>query len=391
MNQLLQQNDDIQENQINNNQDLDQLQQQNEDEDQIQSINQNQQQDENEGLDQVHNDQDLQQIQEESQQNSQKQDENVETKRIKTQGEIETTTQRKDQNRQLETEKQQRIKTTTEKTFKTLEQIYNKGNTYSFLHLRTAQQFDTKIVHDQLNKSHAKQQYTFPKAQRFSKPKQSYCSIQFYDSQIQTQLNKRAAALGYGSKSDFTRRDKYIPGPTDYNIKLQPKPGVKFAYGRDEMLSKGLHGRPNTNPAPNLYQVKDIITTFKYSMGIRTSAKHIYLESTTPAPDRYNIGGFSSKGNCFIGKYKSSGAPVISPSTAQSQRVKRVPGPGTYDPPGDIGDPRNYLPSQYSTRSGFRFGYQERQTQEIKNKQFPGPGTYQLPSEFGDFEYPPSF
>ncbi|CAD8083679.1 unnamed protein product [Paramecium sonneborni] len=304
---------------------------------------------------------------------------------------METTTQRKDQYKRSETEKQQRIKTTTERTFKTFEQIYNKRNTGSLMHLRTAEQFDTKIIHDQLNRSHAKQQYTFSKAQRFSKSKESYCSIQFYDSQIQTQLNKRSAALGYGNKSDFTKKDKYIPGPTDYNIKLQPKQGVKFAFGRDEMLSKGVHGRTNTNPAPNLYQVKDIITTFKYSMGERTSAKHIYLESTTPAPGRYNIGGFSQKGNYFIGRYKSSGAPVISPNTAQSQRIKRIPGPGTYDPPGDIGDPRNYLPSQYSTRSGFRFGYQERQTQEIKNKQFPGPGTYQLPSEFGDFEYPPSF
>lgn len=39
----------------------------------------------------------------------------------------------------------------------------------------------------------------------------------------------------------------------------------------------------------------------------------IYIESTTPAPGKYNIGGFSTKGNYFIGKYKSSGAPVIAP------------------------------------------------------------------------------
>ncbi|CAD8073233.1 unnamed protein product [Paramecium sonneborni] len=389
MNQLLNLEEN-QQNQMENSQNQVDLQQQNEAEDQQQIKQQNQLQDENADIDQSKNKQDEQKMQELNEQNSQKQDDEGETKRKATQGEMETATQRKDQNRRLETEKQQPIKTTTERTFKTLEQIYNKRNTNSLLHLRTAEQFDTKIVHDQLNRSHAKQQYTFSKAQRFQKPKESYCSMQFYDSQIQTQLNKRSAALGFGSKSDFTKKDKYIPGPTDYNIKLQPKPGVKFAFGRDEMLSKGLHGRPNTNPAPNLYQVKDIITTLKYSMGERTLAKHIYLESTTPAPGRYNVGGFSQKGNYFICKYKSSGAPVISPSTAQSQRLKKIPGPGTYDPPGDIGDPRNYLPSQYSTRSGFRFGYQERQTQEIKNKQFPGPGTYQLPSEFGDFEYPPS-
>jgi hypothetical protein len=36
---------------------------------------------------------------------------------------------------------------------------------------------------------------------------------------------------------------------------------------------------------------------------------------------------------------------MISPSTAQSTRIKRVPGPGAYDPPGDIGDVRTFLPS----------------------------------------------
>lgn len=36
-------------------------------------------------------------------------------------------------------------------------------------------------------------------------------------------------------------------------------------------------GRPNINPAPNLYEVKDIITTYKYSMGERTNAKRIII------------------------------------------------------------------------------------------------------------------
>ncbi|CAD8161473.1 unnamed protein product [Paramecium pentaurelia] len=305
------------------------------------------------------------------------------------QEDVKVSTQRKELNKKLETEKQQGQKTVSERTFKTLEQVYSKQHTKSLLHFRTSDQFDTKIVHDQINRSHSKQQYTFSKAERFSKAKESYCSIQFYDSQIETQLNKRAAALGYGNKSDFTKKDKYIPGPTDYNFKLPSNPGVKFGYGRDETIIKGIHGRPNKNPAPNLYQVKDIVTTYKYSMGERTSAKHIYLQSTTPAPGRYDVGGLKAKGNYFIGRYKSSGAPIISPSSTIAKRLKRIPGPGTYDPPGDIGDLRTYLPSQYSNRSGFRFGFQERQTQGLKNIQFPGPGTYQLPSEFGDFEYPP--
>jgi len=51
---------------------------------------------------------------------------------------------------------------------------------------------------------------------------------------------------------------------------------------------------------------------------------------------------------------------MISPPSQQSIRVKRVPGPGTYDPPGDIGDRRGYLPSNYSTKMGYRFSGSER-------------------------------
>ena len=43
-------------------------------------------------------------------------------------------------------------------------------------------------------------------------------------------------------------------------MKLPAKPGVKFAFGRDETLMKGIHGRANRNPAPNLYEVKDVVT-----------------------------------------------------------------------------------------------------------------------------------
>jgi hypothetical protein len=76
--------------------------------------------------------------------------------------------------------------------------------------------------------------------------------------------------------------------------------------------------------------------------------------STTPAPGTYDIGGLDSKGIYYIGKYKSSGAAMFSPTSShmfESKRSKRLPGPGTYDPPGGIKDPRNYLPSNYMTSS----------------------------------------
>jgi len=78
------------------------------------------------------------------------------------------------------------------------------------------------------------------------------------------------------------------------------------------------------------------------------------LVSTTPAPGTYDIAGLHPKGVYYLGKYKSSGAAMFSPSSSHmfdSKRPKRIPGPGTYDPPGGIKDPRTFLPSNYQTSS----------------------------------------
>lgn len=131
-------------------------------------------------------------------------------------------------------------------------------------------------------------------------------------------MGTRSAALGFGNKSDFTKHDKYIPGPTAYTISAKAFKGVKFAFGRNETAPMGIHGNKNrkNNPAPNHYMVDGLKKNdLKYSFGERTKAKHIYLESKTPAPGTYNVGGFSRDGACYFSRYRSSGAPVISPAS----------------------------------------------------------------------------
>lgn len=105
----------------------------------------------------------------------------------------------------------------------------------------------------------------------------------------------------------------------------------------------------------------------------------IYLESKTPAPCTYNVGGISKTGVYYNSKFSSSKAPLFSPSSNKSLRFIKTPGPGTYDPPGDIGDFR------LKSSSGFSFGGSERKTIHIRNKVCnyiiflyldPGPGTY---------------
>ena len=79
--------------------------------------------------------------------------------------------------------------------------------------------------------------------------------------------------------------------------------------------------------------------------------------------------------------------------------MPRTPGPGTYDPPGNIKDANEHMPSHYKNQSGWHFNADSRRTQQlphlksnqilITKNEAPGPGSYSLPSEFGDWEYPP--
>ena len=83
------------------------------------------------------------------------------------------------------------------------------------------------------------------------------------------------------------------------------------------------------------------------------------MTSTTPAPGTYNVTGLDPKGNYYVGKYRSSGAAVFSPTSGHlfgSKRLKRYPGPGTYDVIGGINDGRTFLPSQFQASTLGKFG-----------------------------------
>ena len=80
---------------------------------------------------------------------------------------------------------------------------------------------------------------------------------------MRSMLTARGTTLGYGGKSDFTKCDKYIPGPTNYKIRSGfevPKLGGKFAYGREELEKMGPLGYMNQNPGPGTYDPKLIRT-----------------------------------------------------------------------------------------------------------------------------------
>ena len=202
---------------------------------------------------------------------------------------------------------------------------------------------------------------------------------------LQPTFDKRTTTLGIGSKYDFTKNDKWIPGPQAYDLKScfesqkHLGKGVKFAYGRKELQKQGLLGNINKNPGPGSYNPKEVPSTAGYTLHDRTAAPRtikkqfkknidIYLVSKTPAPGAYNIGGIHEKGVYILGKHRNSCASVFSPTSSilnTKVRTPRVPGPGTYDPPGNIKDANEHMPSHYKNQPGWHFNSDLRKTQQF--------------------------
>lgn len=70
-----------------------------------------------------------------------------------------------------------------------------------------------QILNSPANNSTAKMQYSFPKSPRFQYKVQS--NPHFYD--LPSTFDRRAAGIGYGTKSDFTKeKGRGVPSPDTY-------------------------------------------------------------------------------------------------------------------------------------------------------------------------------
>ena len=94
-----------------------------------------------------------------------------------------------------------------------------------------------------MNLSKSKMLYSFPKADRFFYQKKPLCDSIY---NIPDKFSKRKAALGYGTKSDFTKNVAGNPSPNQYNISayidvnLKKKKGYTFGESRHKMNQTGI-------------------------------------------------------------------------------------------------------------------------------------------------------
>ncbi|EGR28685.1 hypothetical protein IMG5_170690 [Ichthyophthirius multifiliis] len=251
-----------------------------------------------------------------------------------------------------------------------------------------------------MNNSHSKQQYTFPRTQRFGGTYKSYCQAGFYT--LGTTLNNRSTGFGKGNKSDFTKMDKNKPGPDRYKVssifdKEQSKQkGIAFKLGRQEIAFRRMN-EYTISPGPGHYEQDDSKQNrlYQYSMGKRTLNQQLISTALdNPGPGTYQVKGLNKSGKYFVSNFSNSKAPVF--SNSQNGRFydlykpKNIPGPGYYEYE-SIKKQGVYYNSKLKSIQGGKFGHNSKQKENNIGIQYPGPGAYRILSEFGDVEFPPVF
>ncbi|KAM3135740.1 hypothetical protein pb186bvf_012137 [Paramecium bursaria] len=223
-----------------------------------------------------------------------------------------------------------------------------------------------------LNQSITKALYSFPKAERFRKPRQSYCQRLCYD--LPSTRSQRTCSLGYGKKIKLDRTSD-APSPQKYDVSssYRNRRGHSFGIGR-EMLY--VSNKDNSQfPGPG--QQVNIYNQFRYPQQT-TMAKVAYsirgklsqnIKNDVPGPGAYDP--LSTLDCRFpLSTYRRPGAVLMRKSIQTSREKNTGPGPGQYE---EINKKQV---------TGTKFFPTYKRDILMKNDS-PGVGKYDLPSEFG--------
>ena len=143
------------------------------------------------------------------------------------------------------------------------------------------------------NKSQAKMLYSFPKATRFTKIK-NICDADFYP--LPDVKDKRAAAIGYGNRSELgfdtksTNRPAFYPVKRDFDVGNENGPHYSFPNSRnayDKVYNPNSQEAEKSNPGPGMYNIKNRLGEGpNYSMGIKCGSES--FDNCSPGPGAYD-------------------------------------------------------------------------------------------------------
>ena len=201
-----------------------------------------------------------------------------------------------------------------------------------------------QISRSPLNNSSAHQRYSFPKSEPFKPYNKTYCD-KFYD--LPSLKSTRTTSFGFGTKSDFTKKDKQIK--TDFN------------YLDSDFDQKHPHGPKYSFP----------VGRDKYEKVYYENGK--ILDKTVPGPGKYNyLKSFGSDALKFTMKGR------IDPNRVVNPKVKKttMPGPGAYDIVIKTNTKGKYPISNIPNYNSIGYNYDKEKRFNYKYNNFPGPETY---------------
>lgn len=262
-----------------------------------------------------------------------------------------------------------------------------------------------QICQHPLNFSPAKQQYSFPHAQRFGKPKQNFnCKAEFYTINEQLFKTQRSCSLGKGERYDFGRKSHNAPAPTAYfpkndSIESNKNKGFSFGVSRDSCPQFSIAPTLKSagqKPGPGAYTPVLPKTGRNTTFHIRP--RNLSTSNPNLGPGKYDIvSTFQPSKLILNSKYQSTKNVKIMPDptsskenhTARDRPSNFLKDNGAHELSQDKTYQINrlgvFFNSKYKNSFSRYFGKQRRTIFESSNN-FPGPGTYRQPSEFGLYE-----
>lgn len=240
-----------------------------------------------------------------------------------------------------------------------------------------------------INTSVSKMMYSFGKANRFGSWSRKETDA-FYN--LPSTLDKRAASLGRGNKSDFTiesrkKAQAIYNIPREFDLHRKNSPQYSFALGRNECKNFNFI-KKDSNPGPNIYNPyksfgKDAA---KYSMLGRDWPNKNEASSRAPGPGQYAFPAINNKGKYPVTSLNNTQQNSFQKAPRFNYQYSRTPGPTEYNLNTLFNKTGKHYVSKYESSvaktmaSKIDFG-----SNYVQNT-CPGPGQYDFFSDFEGFK-----
>ena len=239
-----------------------------------------------------------------------------------------------------------------------------------------------------LNRSTAKQLYSFPKSKRFLElQRRSNCLADFYDVDSPLLRSTRACSMGRGTKYDFMRESaknataEYQNVP-NFSIERNSAPKHSFGVSRNLAPQSGIFGLKQVGPGPGAYDPKLPASETRCTFRIKLQEPAVFRNPN--GPGAYDVLKVFDVNRPMLLSHLRSAPNCRLGQEARSDERKEPRKPVFYDTKYQLNEQGIFFNSKYKNSRCRSFSRAERTTL-LARKGVPGPGEYRLPSEFGQY------